>query len=132
MSESCPTSHESAPGIRFRVDAAGIVRTALTGRVGFDQMVMHLHARERTGLLGQPQLVDARGATIELSGAEARALAARVRERGRDTPVGPTAVVADSDFMYGLARMYGGFADSGQFAVFRSMEEAEEWIAGRH
>lgn len=123
--------HESAPGIRFCVDPLGVVRTTLSGTIAYAQLVMHVQARERAGVLGRPQIIDAREARMELTCADARALAVLIREHRHDMRVGPTAVVAEYDLAYGIARMYGGFDDSERFAVFRSMAEAEAWIAGR-
>jgi hypothetical protein len=41
------------------------------------------------------------------------------------------AVVAPQDLAYGLARMYGALADAvpWKFRVFRSVEDAESWLA---
>ena len=123
--------YESAPGIRFGVDAGGVVRTTFSGRIGYGQIVQHLHAREQRGVLGLPQVVDAREATMELTTAEVQEFAALVRSLRLRIPVGPTAVVAGGDLAYGIGRMYSGFDDSEQFAVFRSIAEAEAWIAAR-
>ena len=130
MSDSRP-SHESAPGIRFLVDELGVVRTTYSGAVGYAQMVLHLQEHERAGVLARPQVVDAREATLALSAAEVQAFASLTRELRLRTSVGPTAVVATADLVYGIARMYGAFDDSDSFAVFRSMAEAEAWIGGR-
>ena len=130
MSESCQPSQESAPGIHFAVDALGVVRTTFEGTVGYDQLVLHLQARERAGVLAQPQLVDAREACIVLSTADVQAFAELTRGLRLRTPLGATAVVAGGDLGYGIARMNGGFDDSERFAVFRSIAEAEAWIAG--
>ena len=129
MSQSSP-SHESAPGIRFFVDALGVVRTTFSGTVGYTQMVLHLQAREAAGVLGLPQVIDAREAKLELSAAEVKAFAALIREFRERMPMGPTAVVAPADLDYGIARMYAGFDDSESFAVFRSMGEADGWVGG--
>ena len=129
MTDSSSSSHESAPGIRFSVDPLGVVRTTLSGMITYAHLVLHVQARERAGVLGRPQIIDARDARMELSCADARALAALVREHRQDRRIGPTAVVAETDLAYGIARMYGGFDDSERFAVFRTMAEAEAWIA---
>ncbi|WP_224983927.1 hypothetical protein [Geomonas agri] len=48
-------------------------------------------------------------------------------------PGGKTALVATKDLTYGMSQMYGTIASLSQlpfsYAVFRSMEEAMEWIA---
>lgn len=130
MTDWSSNLHESAPGIRFAVDPHGIVRTTLSGTIAFAHLVMHVQARERAGLLARPQIIDVGDARMDLTCADARALAALVRDHRNDMRIGATAVVAESDLAYGIARMYGGFDDSGRFGVFRSMAEAEAWIAG--
>lgn len=130
MSDWPSNPRESAPGIRFCVDPLGIVRTTLSGTIAYAHLVMHVQARERADLLGRPQIIDVGDARMELTCADARALAALVREHRHDMRIGVTAVVAETDLAYGIARMYGGFDDSERFSVFRSMAEAEAWIAG--
>lgn len=122
--------YESVPGITCSIDASGILRTTCSGALALPQLILHLQARERAGLLARPQVVDARDATLELSTADVRKLAALAREVRRRTAVGPTALVASRDLSYGIGRMYAGFdaPDSAGFAVFRSMEEAERWL----
>jgi hypothetical protein len=122
--------YESVPGIACSIDASGILRTTFSGPLALPQLILHLQARERAGLLANPQVVDARDATLELSTADVRKLAALAREVRRRTAVGPTALVASRDLSYGIGRMYAGFdaSDSAGFAVFRSMEEAERWL----
>lgn len=51
----------------------------------------------------------------------------------REHPDGKTAFVAASDFIYGLARMYTTYLElqgpAHEIQVFRSLDEAHEWLA---
>jgi hypothetical protein len=51
----------------------------------------------------------------------------------REQPDGKTAFVATSDFIFGLARMYTTYLElqgpSHDIQVFRSLDEAHEWLA---
>ena len=119
-------------GISFSVDASGMMRTVLRGVITAPQCVAHMEAREAQGLLDRPQIVDARGARLALSTEELRTIATLAKATRRRGPVGPTALVASDDLVYGIARMYEGFDPHGSmgFAVFRTIEEAEHWIWG--
>lgn len=120
----------SAPGISFRVDPAGLVRTVMEGRIALAHLIAHTQAREALGVLGRPQIVDLREARLNLSAEDIRRLAGLVGELSRRTRFGRTAVVASGDYGYGIARMFAAYDAAGpdRFAVFRTMEEAEAWV----
>ncbi|HEX6643169.1 MAG TPA: hypothetical protein VF037_00735 [Gemmatimonadales bacterium] len=122
----------SAPGISFRVDAAGVVRTVMQGRISAAHLISHAQTREAMAVLGRPQIVDAREARLNLSAEDIRRFAGLVGELNRRTRFGRTAFVVSGDFGYGLARMFAAYDTTGpdRFAVFRTMEEAEAWIGG--
>ena len=118
--------------VHFEVDAAGIVRTTMRGTITVDQVIAHTRARATAGVLGSPQVVDAREAQLELSTADVREIADTVGRLRSGTARARTAFVVGSDFAYGMGRMYAVLAerDDPGFAVFRSMEEAERWVQG--
>lgn len=122
---------QSAPGIAFSVDAAGVVHTTMRGVLTAADFAAHVRARAEAGLLSAPQLVDARDAHFPVTTQEIRALAALVGKHRGGTAIARTAFVAPQDFAYGLARMYAalGVRDDPGFAVFRTMHEAEAWLA---
>lgn len=74
------------------------------------------------------RLWDFRGCTVELSASELRRLAdfgaARDREPGR------VAILADSDLVYGLGRMYEVFRNSptAEYRAFRDEATALAWL----
>ena len=79
---------------------------------------------------GTSVLVDARGVREVPTTAELRIVArdlAPLRENGVDR----IAVAADSMFIYGVARMFGVFADAIglQVGAFHSVDEARKWLA---
>lgn len=80
--------------------------------------------------MGTSILVDARGVREVPTTAELRIVArdlAPLRERG----VHRIAVCADSTFVYGVARMFGIFADAIglQIGAFWQLDEARSWLA---
>lgn len=79
---------------------------------------------------GTSILVDARGVREVPTTAELRIVArdlAPLRERG----VNRIAVCADSTFVYGVARMFGVFADAIglQIGAFWEVDDARAWLA---
>ena len=128
--EGRPPVHESEPGITYTVDANGVVRTTMRGAVTAGDLEAHVRARAGARLLGAPQLVDARGAQLRSVHGDVRSLAALVGRLRATAGAARTAFVVQQDFAYGMARMYAalGVRDDPGFAVFRTLEEAEEWL----
>ena len=121
----------SAPGITFYLDFRGIVRTTLRGRIEVNQLIEHTLSRAAAGLSGAPQVLDARAAELAISAEDVRRIALLGEELRRRGRVRPTAMVTDDDLAYGMARMFAAYdADGAGFAVFRTMAEAEAWLAG--
>ncbi|HLS48055.1 MAG TPA: hypothetical protein VK012_06010 [Gemmatimonadales bacterium] len=119
-----------AAGISHALDANGIVRTTMRGIFTLADLVASIQAREASGLLGNAHVIDAREAEFQLTAQEVRTIAGFTRELQRRQPIGRTAFVAEEDLPYGLGRMYAAFdgRDTSAFGVFRTMNEAEEWI----
>jgi hypothetical protein len=70
--------------------------------------------------------------SLTLPTRDIRSLAARVREVMRQQQDLIVAIVAPSDIAFGLGRMVELYADqAGAFTVFRTMADAEAWIAER-
>lgn len=76
------------------------------------------------------RLWDFRGCTMELSNDDLR----RIVEYGsaRDREPGRVAILADSDLVYGLGRMYEVFrsSDRSEYRAFRVEDRALEWLRG--
>ena len=81
-------------------------------------------------VMRRPVIVDARNVREVPTTAELRIVArdlAPLRTHG----VSRIAVCASSTFIYGIARMFGVFADAIglQVGAFRRMEEAQDWLS---
>ena len=132
--ENCPESGDgrsepilSAPGIRYHLDASGIVRTTLSGTITANDLIAHSLARAAAGHLPRRQIVDARGARLALSTEDVKRIAALSKELRQRGPVGSTAFVAFDDLAFGMARMFSAYIADGTFEVFRTIPEAEAW-----
>lgn len=78
-----------------------------------------------------PELFDARGAVTNVTTDEVRRLVARARAAAQRMPLGPTAIVTDSEHVFEMARMYAILAEAGApVEVFRELEAAVEWLDG--
>src|ERR1700681_2366845 len=81
------------------------------GLVTFEDLSQHLDAEERDRALELPELFDARGATTDVTAEEVRRLVQRAADRLGRIPLGPTAIVATDDVVFGMARMYAILAE---------------------
>ena len=111
----------------------GLIRTRCVGDVTLEEVLDHFRALEKdpecphdldvlldlTGCLTKPDTSTLREITQEM---------ARVSGRVR---FGACAVVVSSDVMFGASRMYTSLAGDyfRDAQVFRSMDEAQEWLA---
>jgi hypothetical protein len=104
--------------------------TRADGTVTFQDITAHLDLEQRNRDLDRPELIDARGATTDLTAAQVRQLAQRAADMLRLVELGPTAIVTTDDVLYGMARMYSVLAEGvGATAeVFRDMESATKWL----
>ena len=104
--------------------------THADGLVTFADISRHLDAEERERALGLPELFDARGATTDVTSDEVRRLVRRSVEAARAFPLGPTAIVADDDLAFGMARMYSILMEDvpNSVGVFRDLGSAKRWL----
>lgn len=117
----------------FTSDAATrTLRSRATGRVNLADLLAFMEERVRQGLLDYDHLLDMRGVDIDLGYHEAGAFAAACRRLHATRSVGITAVVADSDVTYGVARMIEMLLefDGIVVAVFREQDAADTWLRG--
>lgn len=101
------------------------------GLVSFQEIDEYLDEEERLRAAAEPELFDATGATTDLTAAQVQTLVRRADRLLRRRGVGPTAIVADNDICYGMARMYQILADLDGIAVgvFRTVADAERFLA---
>jgi hypothetical protein len=89
----------------------------------------HLDRERADGALGSPELIDARGATPDVSTAEVRDLVGVLAGLARGGALGPTAVVVATDHAYGMLRMLEILADGvAEVRPFRDIGDAERWL----
>jgi hypothetical protein len=82
------------------------------------------------GALGYRELIDVRRATPTVTAADVERVVDLVSPVARGAAHGPTAVVASSDFAYGMRRMLEMLVE-GAAAIrpFRGYREAVRWLA---
>jgi len=99
------------------------------GIVTHADVVDYLAERRARGLLEHAALVDLNGAETNLTADQIRDLTDLRRRLRRSHTLGPTAVVAQNDLLYGMMRMYQILMeDADQFLVARDEGEAERWL----
>jgi hypothetical protein len=89
---------------------------------------------ERLGVgLTYSELIDARGFSPAFSPEGVRTLVNILRRLGKDSKLGPTAIIVDTDFGYGMLRLLEVLVeDVCDIRPFRHQEEAEKWLAEFH
>jgi hypothetical protein len=117
--------------IRYSIDPINNrLLTHADGVVTFHDINAHLDVEERNRDLNRAELVDARGATGDLSADQVRRLVQRAATMQRAVELGPTAIVTSNDVLFGMARMYSILAEGvgAQAEVFREPESAMTWL----
>jgi hypothetical protein len=100
------------------------------GPVNLEQIRDHLEDERQEPGLAFSELIDARAAVVELAPADLRVLVAWLRWLGERTKLGPTAVVVDTDFQFGVTRMIEMMVeDVCRVKPFRSESDAKRWLA---
>ena len=123
--------------VKYQIDKANrIIRTRCTGQVTIEEVVNHFRELER-----DPDCPDHADVLLDLSEetsipekANLQEVADEIRRiRGR-VQFGTCAIVACTDALFGMLRMFEVFAEQyfRETRVFRSLDEAEIWLASRH
>src|SRR5262245_30209861 len=108
-----PNSGGATMPIHYAVDhETGRLLTVAEGVVTYDDINSHLDAETRSRDVARPELVDARLATTTITSDQVRQLSYRAARMLQSGAVGPTAIVATNDVLFGMARMYSVFAES--------------------
>jgi hypothetical protein len=90
----------------------------------------HLEEERLVGGLPYRELIDARGYRPAFSAEDVRSIVTLLRRLGRESRLGPTAIIVDSDDGYGMIRMLEILVeDVCAVRPFRDPEEAEKWLA---
>jgi len=90
----------------------------------------HLDAEERERGLGLPELIDASGASADMTSRDVERVVQRAARMARNAPLGPTAIVVQDPTAFGMARMYSILMDRiAPVGVFRDRASAISWLA---
>lgn len=102
-----------------------------TGSISIPEMMKAIaQYRSGEGRL-TPFIFDVTEAVLDFSAGETRDLAERLAGEMKSAPLGPIAVVAVSDEVFGVGRMfqsYSNIAGRPQVGVFRDRAAAERWL----
>ena len=113
--------------ISFRYDdRQNLLLTKAEGNVSFDDIQRHLEAEYKTRHLGPPELVDATGANTTVTSDQVKQLVEELKALALKCALGPTAIVTDSDVVFGMARMLAIISELQHgpvIEVFRTMAE---------
>jgi hypothetical protein len=123
--------------VTYQIDKTNrIIRTKCLGPVTIEEVIDHFHALENDP--GCPDrvnvLLDLSEETSIPTKENLTDVATEInRIRGR-VQFGSCAVVACTDALYGMLRMFEVFTDQyfRELSVFRTKREAEAWLASRH
>ena len=99
------------------------------GPITLDELRSHLEEERQEPALSYAEIFDARGAVPDFPTADVRILVALLRWLAERTRLGPTAVVVDSDFAFGITRMVEMLVDDvALIRPFRTKLDAELWL----
>ena len=117
--------------ISFRIER-DMVLTDMGATPSLDEVLAYLAAATTAPGFhaGMPSLVDCRQLTTQLSAAELRAIADEIKQLTTSPVAGRCAVVAASDVVFGLSRMYEVYSEGAPVEVrtFRDWDRAVAWL----
>ena len=117
--------------VTYEIDAPRRMLWALAeGVVTYAELAQHLAEEERDDALGLAELIDARGATTDLTPEQVRSLVTLTDALVRKGRFGALAIVTDNDVTFGMARMYQILADALpiEIGVYRELSDALAWL----
>ncbi|MFL5481966.1 MAG: hypothetical protein ACJ8AK_07225 [Gemmatimonadaceae bacterium] len=99
------------------------------GRVTIEEIRDHLEEERQEPGLAYSEVIDARRAHPDFSPADVRVLVALLRWLGERTRLGPTAVLVENDFQFGMVRMVEILVeDVCEIKPFYNDVDAERWL----
>ena len=106
------------------------IHVTVHGDFSYADAVSYLEQRRDRGLLGYAALIDCGDADTGLTTDEIRSLVELRRRLMGEQPIGPTAIVAQRDVLFGMLRMYQILTDDAvSLHVTRTLDDAERWLA---
>lgn len=122
--------------IEYEIDRKkGVIRTRCVGPTTLVEVMEHFHT-----LHGDPALpprIDVLLDLCEMSSVpereQIRAIVSQVKTLGSELRWGLLAIVAPSDLLFGMSRVFGIFVEESfaNVGVFRRPSEAEAWLASQ-
>lgn len=92
----------------------------------------YLHEEHFAGGLSYTELIDGRAALPTWSSAQAREIVALLTTIGRESSIGPTAVVVSSEFAFGMLRMLEILLEGICIVKpFHDYAVAEQWLVNQ-
>jgi hypothetical protein len=118
--------------VTYEIDSSRhLVRTLASGLVTYRELERHVAEEEHDDAIGLAEVIDARGATTDLTSDQVRGLVARTDALVRKGRFGALAIVTDNDVAFGMARMYQLLCELSlavRIEVFRDLEPALAWL----
>ena len=108
------------------------VLVVVSGDASVREMLDFIAESRAGGLRRCAFLFDVSAATISASGDEMRQLAMYAARESRQEPMGPVAIISTDPETFGMGRMYQAYSVAEgrrNVGVFRSMSEAQTWLA---
>jgi len=117
--------------ITARVEENGRVYIRASGFVTYEDLRNFVWQTRARPALGSPQLFDARDAQTDLTAEEIRGLQNTVRDQFERGDIGPTAILASADSVFGIDPMTQTYTTGHTVPVrvFRELAPAEEWLS---
>lgn len=105
------------------------IEAIVSGPIGLEEIRTHLFAERLEGGLSYWELIDARAAVPTISPAQIREIVSLLTAFGRESALGPTAVVVSNDFAFGMLRMLEiMLEDVCVVKPFRDYDAAVQWL----
>jgi hypothetical protein len=108
------------------------VDSVAVGSISYADVENHLLTERHFKGLAYKEFIDARGAGLSFTPAEVRQIVEFLRSLGRESKLGPTAVLVSTDVAFGVMRMLEVLVeDVCEVKAFREEQEARAWLAMR-
>ena len=117
--------------ITARVEETGRVYIRASGLVTYEDLRNFVWETRARPAIGSPQLFDARDAETDLTVEQIRGLQNTIRDQFERGEIGPTAIVASVDSVFGIDPMTQSYTagHTVPVRVFRELASAEEWLS---
>jgi hypothetical protein len=117
--------------ITARIEESGRVYIRASGLVTYEDLRNFVWETRARPAVGSPQLFDALEAQTDLTAEQIQGLRNTVRDQFERGEIGPTAIVASADSVFGIDLAYQSYTEGHTVPVrvFREIAPAEEWLS---